>query len=265
MQLANKVAVIHGGGGAIGGAVARAFAREGAHVFLAGRTRERLQRVADDITAAGGRADIAVVDALDEVAVRSHVDAVAAQAGRIDIALNALGITHVQGPPFLELSLQDFEHPVNAYARTNFITAQACARWMVKQGAGVVLTLSTPGARMTGQGFLGNGTSSASIEAFSRLIAGELGAAGVRVVCLRPHAIPEAVPLSHTREVFQGFADRSGTTIGAMLAEHARNGTLLQRFPTLDQVAAAAVFAASDAGGAMTGTVLNLTCGALVD
>lgn len=265
MQLKDKVAVVYGGGGAIGGAVARAFAREGARVFLAGRTRERLQRVADDIATQGGDVDLAVVDALDAAAVQAHADAVAAQTGRIDIALNAVGITHVQGPPFLELALQDFEHPVNAYARTNFVTAQACARWMAKQGAGVILTLSTPGARMTGQGFLGNGTSSASIEAFSRLLAGELGASGVRVVCLRPHAIPEAVPLSHTRDVFQGFAERSGTTIEAMLAEHARNGTLLHRFPTLAQVAASAMFAASDAAAAMTGTVLNLTCGALVD
>lgn len=265
MLLKDKVAIIHGAGGAIGGATARAFAGEGARVFLAGRSRQRLDAVADAIGAAGGTAEVAVVDALDEAAVERHADDVHAAAGRIDVALNAVGLVHVQGPGVLELSLHDFLQPVEAYARTNFLTARAAARHMVAQGSGVILTLSTPGAKMTGQGFLGNGVSSAAVEAFSRLLAGELGARGVRVVCLRPHAIPEAVPHSHTREVFSVMADGAGTDIETMLARHAESGTLLRRLPTLAQVAQAAVFAASDHAGAMTGSVVNLTCGALVD
>jgi len=265
MLLQNKVAVIHGGGGAIGGAVARAFAREGAKVFLAGRTLAGLDTVARDIAAAGGSAETAQIDAMDEGAVERHADAVAASAGRIDIALNAVGIAHVQGPPFMEVSLEDYAHPITAYTRTNFLTAKAAARHMVRQGSGVILTLSTPGARMSGQGFLGNGVSSAAVEAFSRILAGELGGNGIRVVCLRPHAIPEALATSHTREVFSGFAGRAGTTIEAMLAEHARTGTLLKRLPALAEVADYAAFVASDRAGAMTGAIANLTCGALVD
>jgi len=103
-MLENKNAVIYGGGGAIGGAVARAFAREGAKVFLAGRTLAKLDQVARGISAAGGMAEIAEVDALDEKAIDKHADAVAAKAGGIDIALNAVGILHVQGTPFAELS-----------------------------------------------------------------------------------------------------------------------------------------------------------------
>jgi len=97
--LQNKRAVIYGGGGAIGSAVARAFAREGAKVFLA-----RLDEVAREISAAGGMVEIAEVDALDEKAIETHADAMAAKAGGIDIALNAVGILHVQGTPFAELS-----------------------------------------------------------------------------------------------------------------------------------------------------------------
>ena len=82
-MLDGKTAVIHGGGGAIGGAVARAFAGAGAHVYLAGRTRARLDAVADEIGAAG----VAEVDVLDERAVAAHADAVAAEAGGIDVAL----------------------------------------------------------------------------------------------------------------------------------------------------------------------------------
>ncbi len=261
MLLEGKTAVIYGGGGAIGGAVARAFAREGAKLFLAGRTLARLERVAREVPGA----DVAQVDVLDAQAVERHADAVAAKAGGIDIALNAVGILHVQGTPFIELSLDDFCHPIAAYTRANFLTAKAVARHMLKKGSGVILTLSTPGSRMSGQGFLGYGVTCAAIEAFSRILAGELGACGIRVVCLRPDAIPEALPLSHSRKVFAGFAERAGTSVEAMLAERARTGTLLKRFPTLAQVADFAAFAASQRAGAMTGAIANLTCGSLVD
>ena len=265
MLLQNKNAVIYGGGGAIGGAVARAFAREGARVFLAGRTLVKLDQVAREISAAGAVAEIAEVDALNEKAVDEHADAVAAKAGGIDIALNAVGILHVQGTPFAELSFEDYAHPITRYTRTNFLTARAVARHMVKRGHGVILTLSTPGSRMSGQGFLGYGVTCGAIETFSRILAGELGSSGIRVICLRPDAIPEALIISHSREVFSGFAERAGTTVEAMLAERARTATLLKRFPTLAEVANFAAFVASDRASAMTGAIVNLTCGSLVD
>jgi 3-oxoacyl-[acyl-carrier protein] reductase len=147
----------------------------------------------------------------------------------------------------------------------HFLTAKAVARHMVTQGSGVILTLSTPGSRMSGQGFLGYGVTCGAIETFSRILAGELGPHGIRVICLRPDAIPEAVATSHAREVFSGFAERAGTTVENMLAERARTGTLLKRFPTLAEVADFAAFVASDRAGAMTGAIANLTCGSLVD
>lgn len=265
MLLQDKTAVVYGGGGAIGGAVARAFAREGAKVFLAGRTLAKLDAVAHDISASGGSVETAQVDALDASAVNAHADAVADKTGSIDIALNAIGILHLQGPPFMELSFEDYAHPVTAYTRTNFLTAKAVARHMVKQSSGVILTLSTPGSRMSGQGFLGYGVTCGAIETFSRILAGELGGNGIRVICLRSDAIPEALATSHAREVFGGYAERAGTTVDAMVAERAQAGTLLKRFPTLAQVADYAAFVASDRAGAMTGAIANLTCGSIVD
>lgn len=265
MLLENKIAIIYGGGGAIGAATARVFAREGATVFLAGRTLSHLDPVAQEISAAGGLVETAAVDALDEPAVNRHADAVAVKAGGIDVALNAVGIPHVQGTPFADLTMEDFAFPINTYTRTNFLTAKAVARHMVKQGSGVILTLSTPGSRMSGTGFLGNGVASAAIEAFSRILAGELGPSGVRIVCLRPDAIPEAVAMSHTRAAFEGMAKAAGATVEAMLAERARTDTLLKRLPTLAEIAEYATFAASDRAGAMTGAIANLSCGSLVD
>jgi 3-oxoacyl-[acyl-carrier protein] reductase len=265
MLLQNKNAVIYGGGGTVGGAVARAFAREGATVYLAGRTLAGLDKVAQEISAAGGKAETAEVDAMDERAVEMHTDGVSARAGRIDIAVNAVGIAHVQGTPFAELSYEDYAHPITAYARTNFLTAKAVARHMAKQGSGVILFLAPgPGGRMSGQGFLGNGVSAAAVEALSRILAGELGPSGIRVNCLRPHAIPEAMATSHTRQLFNGMADLSGLTTEAWLSGLAST-TLLGRLPTLAEVAEYAAVVASDRASAMTGAIVNLTSGAIVD
>lgn len=265
MLLENKNAVVYGGGGAVGGAIARAFAREGATIYLAGRTRAPLDLVAQEIAAAGGKAETAEVDVMDESAVDRHADAVSATAGSIDVALNAVGIAHVQGTRFADLPFEDYAHPITAYTRMNFLTAKAVARYMAQQGSGVILMLAPgPGARLSGQGFLGNGVSAAAVEALSRILAGELGPSGIRVNCLRPHAIPESVTTSHTRQLFSGMAGLSGLTMEAWLSGLAGT-TLLGRLPTLDDVADAAAFVASDRAGAMTGAIVNLTSGALVD
>ena len=189
----------------------------------------------------------------------------AAKAGGIDTALNAVGLFHVQGTPFAELSFEDYSYPITAYTRTNFITAKAVARHMARQGSGVILTLSTPVSRMPGPGDMGHSVACAGIEAMARHLAGELGPRGIRVICLRSHAIPEAAAMgSHSRGIFRLVAERAGTTIDEMLAG-AAGGTLLRRLPTLAEVANTAAFMASYRAGAMTSTVANLTCGFLVD
>lgn len=265
MILQDKTAIVYGGAGAIGGAIARTFAREGATVCLVGRTQSKLDAVVRDIVASGGRATAAAVDAMDQAAVERHADSFAADAGRIDISVNAVGIDHVQGPTFLELSFDDVAHPVSAYVKANFLTARAAARHMVRRRSGVLLTLSTPGARLAGTGFMGNAIASSAVESLTRQLAGELGAFNIRAICLRPDAIPEAVPLSHTGAVFGRSAEQHRTTIDAMLDDRASTATLLKRLPTLAQVAEFAAFAASDRAGAMTGAIANLTCGSLVD
>lgn len=265
--LKGKNAVVYGAGGAIGGAVARAFAREGARVFLVGRTRARLEAVARDIAAADGTADVTPLDAMDEGAVERHAHAVAETAGSLDIALNAVGLLHVQGTPFFETSFAEYALPLHGYTRTNFLTAKAAARQMVRRGSGVLLTLSTPGSRLAvGAGFLGFGAACACNEALTRHLAGELGPSGVRVVCLRPDAVPEAIAKhSHSAEVFRKPAQAAGLSIDEMLDAHRAGGTLLKRLPTLGDVAEAAVFYASDRAAASTGVIVNLTCGSLAD
>lgn len=236
MLLEGNNAVIYGGGGR-SAEQSPVRSRAKAHTFTSGARPPSSNRSSTISAPLGGSVETAALDALDEAAVDDHADAVVAKAGSIDITLNAIGVVHDQGTPFAELSLADVAHPVQEYTETNFITAKAAARHMIRQDSGVILTLSTPGSRMAGTGFLGYGVTCGAIETFSRILAGELGASGIRVVCLRPDAIPEAVATSHAGEVFGAVAARAGTTTEAMLDEAARQRTLPGRFPTLAEVA----------------------------
>lgn len=264
MLLREKNAVIYGGG-AIGSAVAKTFAREGARVFIAGRTVAKLDRVAGEIAAAGGAVEIAQLDVLDQDAVNAHAAAVADKAGSIDIALNAVSFMHVQGTTIQGLSLDDFMLPIDRFLRAQFITTKAVVAHMGKERPGVILTLSTPGSKMASAGVLGHCVSVAGMEAFSRVLAAELAPGNIRVVCIRPHAIADAQGAgSYTRELFARWAADAGLTGAELLGGFAQE-TMLKRLPTLADVAETAAFLASDRANAMTATVANLTSGAVVD
>jgi 3-oxoacyl-[acyl-carrier protein] reductase len=258
LMLTNKVAVVYGAGGRIGSTVARAFAREGARVFLTGRTLEKLEPVAAAITAAGGTAQIAQVDALDKGAIAAHLAAVVERAGGVDVAFNAVWIRgDLQGTPLVDMTLEDFTTPVTTGISTHFLTATAAARHMVERGSGVILTLSSSAAGLSGRDESyhstgGFGVACAAIEHLSRVLAGQLGPKGIRVVCLRSDALPETWP--------DQFADQADSPLTYMTA-----GTVLRRMPKLQEVAEAAAFAASDRASAMTGTIFNLTCGSVFD
>src|SRR5215218_4243128 len=204
-MLKEKVAVIYGAGGAIGGAVARAFASEGATVFVTGRLRAPVEVVVKDIVSAGGSAEAAEVDAFDERAVERHLRSVIDQAGRIDISFNAVGIpdTKIVGVPLVELDVEQFSLPIAAYTRSYFLTARLAARHMVPNGSGVIMTVTAVPSR-TGTPLNGGyGPAQAAKEALTRELSAELAPHGIRVVGLRPYGIPEAGSL---REVFDAKA-----------------------------------------------------------
>ena len=267
MLLEKKVAVIYGGGGAIGAAVARVFAREGAEVFLAGRTPARLDAVAREIAATGARVATAQVDVFDERAVEAHADAVAAETGRIDIALNAVSVLHDQGTTLDALTIDEFLRPIDGFLRALFTTTKAVVRHMGGERPGVILTLSEPGGKLAVPGILGHSVSAAGKEAFARVLAAELAPRNIRVVGIRPHAIVDAPAAgSYTGPLFATLAAGAGQTVEELLDGGAlAQTTLLKRLPTLEEVAETAAFLASDRAAIMTGAVVNLSGGALVD
>lgn len=254
MLLKNKNAVIYGAGGHVGSSVARAFALEGARVFLTGPTPAKVEAVAEEIRAAGGTAEVAEVDALDPRAIEAHLEEVVKEAGWIDVSFNAAWIRgDLQGTPLIEMTWEDFTTPVLTGVKTHFLTATAAARHMVRRKSGVILTLSSSAAGLSGRDRRfhktgGFSTACVAIEGLTRSLAGELGPHGIRVVCLRPNALPETWAEDPTE-----------------VRTYMEDGTALGRMPTLEEVGNAAVFAASDRAGAMTGAVVNLTCGSIMD
>lgn len=261
MLLENKNAVIYGAGGAVGGAVARAFARDGARLFLAGRTLAKVEAVAEEISGAGGMAEAAQVDALDEQAVETHIGDVAGKAGNIDVLFNAIGMEDIQGTPLIEMPLEDFAQPVTIATRTQFLTARAVARRMVGQGSGVILTITAGPARKAFPNVGGFGVACAAIEGLWRSFAAELGPHGIRLVVVESAGSPDTPAV---QEVFKLHAKAAGRSLEEFLADSG-SGTLLGRLPTLAEVADVATFMASDRASAMTGVIANVTCGALVD
>ena len=255
MLLQDKNAIIYGAGGHIGGAVARTFAREGARVFLAGRTAAKLEAVAKDIQAGGGRAQAAVVDALDERAVEEHADAVVAEAGSIDVSLNLITRNDVQGTPLVEMSVADYTAPVTTGLTTNFITARAAGRRMAEQGSGVILALNS-GSAHASPAMGGTCPADAAIDTLVRALAQELGPKGVRVLGMWVAGVPETL----TPEAL-------GAVNPAMASPEALQGVLrtldglrmLPASPRLREVAELAAFLASERAGAVTGTWVNGT------
>jgi len=263
MLLMNKVAVIYGAGGAIGGAVARAFAGEGARLFLTGRRRTTVEPVAEEIGRAGGSAEAAEVDAVDERAVDEHLRRVIDKAGRIDISFNAIGVGHdgILGVPLAELDVRKFVLPITAYTTSYFLTARTAARHMIPNKSGVIMTVTALPARMGSPLNGGYGSAQAAKEALTRDLSHELARQGIRVVALRPHGIPETSTL---REVHAMKAKASGMTweqftgyLGSMT--HSRRGS------TLAELASMAAFVASDRASGLTGTIVNMTMGSLDD
>lgn len=259
MMLKDKVAVIYGAGGAIGGALARAFAAEGAELFLTGRRLASVEVVANDVASA----EAAQVDALDERAVDKHLQSVIKKAGRANISLNAVGIPNatILGVPLVELDAEQFTAPIAAYTTSYFLTARVAARHMVPNRSGVIMTVTALHSR-TGIPLIGGyGPAMAAEEALTRNLSAELAPDGVRVVGLRPQAMPETPTI---KDAFEPRAKASRMT-WEQWQEFLASRTHPRRLMTLEELANVAVFIASEKASGMTGTTVNLTMGSLDD
>jgi len=262
-MLKDKVAVVYGAGGGIGGAVANAFAREGARVFLTGRDLSSVEIVAKEIGSAGASAEAAQVDALDEEAIDTHLQHVMEDTGRLDISFNAVGIPNdnIVGVPLTELGVEPFLLAVESYTRSYFLTARLAARRMVSNGSGVIMTVTATHAREGIPLVGGYGPAQAAKEALTRDLSVELAPHGIRVVGLRSQAMLETRTI---RDAFEPRAEASGMT-WAQWQEMLASRTHPKRLMTLEEMANVAAFMASDRASGITGTTVNLTMGRVDD
>jgi 3-oxoacyl-[acyl-carrier protein] reductase len=263
-MLEGKSAVVFGAGGSIGAAVAKEFAAEGARVFLAGRTKVRLEAVANEITAAGGEAQTTVVDALDDADVNRYLDGVAKQASKIDIIVDLTGPLardYGNGKVAVELTVDEFMAPLTTIVRSHFITARAAARHMINQKSGVIIFVTGSPARPHVPGATAIGAAFGAIENLTGNLAFEVSPFGVRVVCLRTVANVDSRSIQDTMDFVAG---RMNITKEQAIGQVALSNFL--KVPaTVQDTANAAVLIASDRARMMTATVVNASAGAALD
>jgi NAD(P)-dependent dehydrogenase (short-subunit alcohol dehydrogenase family) len=262
--LQGKVALIYAATGAVGSTVARAFAREGAQVFLSGRRLPEVRNIAKEISSSGGGiAEAAEVDALDEESVEKYVQEIFEKTGQIDISFNAIGVPQkdMQGTLLTDLPVERFTMPIMTYAKSHFITSRAAARRMIVKHSGVILMHTPNPARMAIPRMGGMSPAWAAMEALSRDLSAELATQGIRAICLRTTGLPETKTIE---VVFGEHAKAMGITpdeFQRLLEGLTHN----KRHTTLAELANAAVFAASDLSTGMTGAIINFTGGMIVD
>jgi 3-oxoacyl-[acyl-carrier protein] reductase len=262
--LEGKHAVVFGAGGSIGAAVAKEFAAEGAEVFLAGRTISNVEEIAKQITAAGGKAQPALIDTLDDAAVNGYVESIVKQSGRIDIILDAAGpLAKEYGNTKLavDLPVDEFVVPLQTMVRSRFITARAAARQMINQHSGVIILVTGSPARPHVPGATAIGASFAAVENLTQNLAFEVSPFGVRVVCLRTTANVDSRSIQDTTAL---IADQLNITKDQAM-ERIAHYNFLKVAATVQDTANAAVLIASDRARMMTGTVVNATAGAALD
>lgn len=252
-MLQNKNAVIYGAGGSLGGAIAKALAQAGAHVFLTGRTIGPLEKIAAEIRSGGGKAAVAVVDALDENAITNHLNEVLQQAGSVDISFNATATRVVQNIPLVNMPVNDIIDPITNMMRTRFMTAIAAGKIMMKQGSGVILSLTaTPGG--IGYPYTGGfAPACTAIETLSQNLASELGVYGVRVVNMRSGGSPDS-------QVFKDAISQDPEGMGPVLNKM-KADTMLKKMPMMADIANVAVFLSSNMAAGITGVTVDVTCG----
>ena len=262
--LEGKHAVVFGAAGSIGAAVASEFAAEGAKVFLAGRTKSKVEQVMNQITAAEGQAYAAVLDALDDAAVNAYIDSIVKQTGKIDIILDATGpLAREYGNTknAVELPIEEFMRPLMTIVKSRFITARAASRHMIKQRSGVIIFVTGSPARAHVSGATAIGAAFGAIENLTANLAFEVSPFGVRVVCLRTVANIDSRSIQDTMDAIVG---RLNITKDQAISQIA-NSNFLKVPATIRDTANAAVLIASDSARLLTGTVLNASAGAALD
>lgn len=244
-RLDDQVAVVTGAGRGLGAAIAVAFAEAGADVVIASRTQSELEAVAEQIVATGRRAHIVVGD-LAHPEVAAELAGTAAETfGRLDIVVNNVGGTMPN--TLLTTSVKDMKDAFTFNVLTaHALTVAAVPLMLEHSGGGNIINISSTMGRLAGRGFAAYGTAKAALAHYTRLAALDL-CPRVRVNAIAPGSI-----MTSALEVVASNDD---------LREPMEKVTPLRRIGEPADIAAAAVYLASPAGGYLTGKMLEVDGG----
>jgi len=257
MLLADKVAVITGGGRGIGRAIALRFAGEGAAVVVAARTKSEIEAAAHEIHGAGGRAAAVPADVADEKQCEYLIHAATSQFGRVDLLVNNAGD---YGPvkPVEEISPAEWDRVIGVHLRGAYLLTRLALPGMYTRGTGVILNISSLSAKSAFAWGSPYAAAKAGMLGLTRVVAAEAARKGVRVNAICPGPVTET---KMSKDLGQTLAERLGLSKEDQLKGFL--DTILQgRGQTVNEIASAALFLCSDQASAITGQALNVDGGA---
>lgn len=257
MRLEGKIAVVTGGGRGIGRAIARQFAREGAAVLVTARTEAEIRKVAAEISASGGKAASVAADVSRETDCRQILAAAEGQLGPVSILVNNAGD---YGPvkPVEEISPEEWDRVIAVHLRGAFLLTRLVLPGMYARKSGVILNISSLSAKAAFAWGAPYAAAKAGMLGLTRVTAAEGARRGVRVNAICPGPVTET---KMSRDLGQALAERLGIHPEIQLKQFLES-ILQGRGQTADEIAAVAVFLASDQASAITGQSLNADGGA---
>jgi meso-butanediol dehydrogenase/(S,S)-butanediol dehydrogenase/diacetyl reductase len=253
MLLSDKVAIVTGAGRGIGRAIALQFAREGAAVAIAARTKPEIAAVETEIRGAGGRAAAITADVSDHTQCQHLVRACEAAFGRVDIVVNNAG---EYGPvkPVEEITPAEWDRVLGANLRSAYLMTHLVLPGMYARGCGVILNISSVSAKAAFAWGAAYAASKAGLLGLTRVTAVEAARKGVRVNAICPGPVTET---KISQDLLASLAQRRGVTPEQQL-QGVLGGIPQGRPQTVQEIAAAALFLCSDAASAITGQSLNV-------
>jgi NAD(P)-dependent dehydrogenase (short-subunit alcohol dehydrogenase family) len=244
MRLEGKVATVTGGGGDIGRAIVKAFAREGAAVVVGDMNAERAAEVAEAVKSAGGHATVVEIDVADPAGAEALAATAEATFGGLDIHVNCAGVSI--NALFVDTALEDWERVLRINLTGAFLCGQAAARRMLPRGRGRIINICSLSGQRGGTGRSAYGSSKAGLELLTKVMAAELAEHGINANGIAPGPIDTAMTrVVHdqaTREAYNNLVPQ-------------------RRYGTPEEIAYAAVFLASDESRYVNGHTLNVDGG----
>jgi NAD(P)-dependent dehydrogenase (short-subunit alcohol dehydrogenase family) len=257
MLLKGKVAVVTGGGRGIGRAIARRFASEGAVVMIAARTEAELRNVAEEIGKAGGKSAWVIADVGREEDCARIIKSAEDRLGPVSLLVNNAGD---YGPvkPVEEILPDDWDRVIAVHLRGAFLLTRLVLPGMYERRSGAIVNISSLSAKAAFSWGAPYAAAKAGMLGLTRVTAAEAARRGVRVNAICPGPVTET---KMSKDLGNTLAARLRIDPDTQLQQFLE-GILQGRGQTADEVAAAAVFLASDQASAITGQSLNVDGGA---